>query len=83
MSRLSFFCREPAIHKLSMLSSSCVFVPGAWHSADGFDIVVELLAAKGLTSWKVGLPSVGRSPPVPSLGPDVEAVYNAVLAEMQ
>jgi pimeloyl-ACP methyl ester carboxylesterase len=66
-----------------MSSSSCIFVPGAWHSADGFDRVIELLAAKVLTSWKVDLPSVGRSPPIPSLGPDIKAIHNAILAELQ
>ncbi len=60
-----------------------IFVPGAWHSPDGFDEVIQLLAAKGFASRKVYLPSVGRSPPISSFGPDVEAIRSTALAEIQ
>ena len=60
-----------------------VFVPGAWHLPDAFHKVITLLSAKGFTSRKVYLPSVGRSPPVSSLEPDVNIIRNAVLSEMR
>lgn len=66
-----------------MPQPTIVFVPGAWHSSDGFDKVITILSAKGFTSRKVYLPSVGRSPPVSSIAPDVETVRSAALAEMQ
>ena len=66
-----------------MSESAFVFVPGAWHSPDAFHKVITLLSAKGFTTRKVDLPSVGRSPPISSLEPDATAIRNAALAEMQ
>jgi pimeloyl-ACP methyl ester carboxylesterase len=66
-----------------MSQPAVIFVPGAWHSPDCFHKVITLLSAKGFTTRKVDLPSVGRSPPVSSLEPDAEAIRTAALAEMQ
>lgn len=66
-----------------MPQPALIFVPGAWHSPDAFDEVIALLAAKGFTSHKIYTPSVGNSPPVSSIQPDVEAIRAVALAEMQ
>jgi pimeloyl-ACP methyl ester carboxylesterase len=65
------------------MSQSIVLVHGVWHSPDCFDKVIDLLSAKGFTSRKVHLPSVGRSPAVTSLQPDVESIRTATLGEME
>ena len=36
-----------------------VFVPGAWHTADTFDVVRQLMLSRGLASEAIALPSVG------------------------
>lgn len=59
-----------------------LYVPGAWHSPDAFDKVIALLSAKRFPSRKIHLPSVGRSPSVSSIEPDVEAIRSAALSEM-
>lgn len=66
-----------------MSNSASIFVPGAWHSPDGYDKVIVLLSARGFTNRKIHLASVGRSPPVTSIESDVEAIQAAALAEMQ
>jgi pimeloyl-ACP methyl ester carboxylesterase len=66
-----------------MSNSAIIFVPGAWHSPDGYDKVIALLSARGFTNRKIHLASIGRSPPVTSIEPDVEAIRAAALVEMQ
>jgi pimeloyl-ACP methyl ester carboxylesterase len=60
-----------------------VVVPGAWHSPDGYDKVIHILSHKGYQTHKVHLPSVGGSPAVSSIEPDVKAIRDAALAEMR
>ncbi|KAJ5889047.1 hypothetical protein N7495_009088 [Penicillium taxi] len=38
-----------------------VLVPGAWHTADGFDVVRDLLQKRGFESVAVATPSVGST----------------------
>lgn len=67
----------------NMSRPTFIFVPGAWHSPDAFQKVITFLNTKGYRSRKVNLPSVGRSPPVSSIAPDVEDIRNMTLSEMK
>lgn len=58
-----------------------LYVPGAWHQPIIFDKVIALLLLTGYKSRKIPLASVGRSPPVTSLQPDVDVIRNAALEE--
>lgn len=58
-----------------------LYVPGAWHQPIIFDKVIAILSHDGFGSRKISLASVGRSPPVTSLEPDVEVVRDTALAE--
>jgi pimeloyl-ACP methyl ester carboxylesterase len=58
-----------------------LYVPGAWHQPIIFDKVIAILSTKGFGSRKISLASVGRSPPVTSLEPDVEVIRNTALVE--
>ena len=58
-----------------------IYVPGAWHQPIIFDKVIAILSTKGFRSRKISLASVGRSPPVTSLNPDVEVIRDTALAE--
>ncbi|KAJ5622244.1 hypothetical protein N7528_005476 [Penicillium herquei] len=49
-----------------------VFVPGAWHGADGFDQVRSLLTAQGYDSEAISTPSVGSADPDNGLHADIE-----------
>lgn len=66
----------------NMSRSTIIYVPGAFHEPDAYNKVILHLAAKGFRNRKVYLPSVGRTPPVSSIEPDVQAIRNAALAEM-
>ncbi|CAG8088946.1 unnamed protein product [Penicillium olsonii] len=57
-----------------------VFVPGAWHTADTFDMVRELMLARGLASEAIALPSVG-GPLEKGLHADIEYT-KTILREM-
>jgi pimeloyl-ACP methyl ester carboxylesterase len=63
--------------------STVLFVPGAWHLPDIYDKVITILSAKGFSSRKINLASVGRSPPVSSIEPDVEIIRDTALSEMR
>ena len=65
----------------SGMKPTIIFVHGAWHSPDCFDKVIAFLSERDYYTRKVHLPSVGRSVPVTSTGPDTDAVRRAVLAE--
>ncbi|KAJ5708272.1 hypothetical protein N7488_008073, partial [Penicillium malachiteum] len=49
-----------------------VFVPGAWHGADGFDQVRSLLTAQGYDSEAISTPSVGSADPDNGLHADIK-----------
>lgn len=58
-----------------------VFVPGAWHTADSFDVVRDLMHKRGLATEAVSTPSVGAFPPDKGLHADIEHTH-AVVKEM-
>lgn len=58
-----------------------VFVPGAWHSADTFDLVRDLMHKRGFETKAIATPSVGASPPTKGLYADIEFT-KAALQEM-
>lgn len=62
--------------------TTIVFVPGAWHSPTAFKKVGHHLEVSGYTTQYVTLPSVGAYPPLKDFNPDVEAVRNAIKAEV-
>jgi hypothetical protein len=49
-----------------------VFVPGAWHTADTFDGIRELMSQRGFDTEAVPTPSVGAIPPNKGLHADIE-----------
>ncbi|RMZ88208.1 hypothetical protein DV736_g4567, partial [Chaetothyriales sp. CBS 134916] len=55
-----------------------VFVPGAWHSPDGFKLVMDSLEAAGYKTKGVHLPSVGASVQLKDFNPDVESIQAAI-----
>ncbi|KAJ5698357.1 hypothetical protein N7462_000362 [Penicillium macrosclerotiorum] len=55
-----------ALHKKPIF----VFVPGAWHTADTFDGIRDLLTARGFESEAVTIPSVGSNDPKTGLYAD-------------
>ncbi|KAJ9617091.1 hypothetical protein H2200_000812 [Cladophialophora chaetospira] len=55
-----------------------VFVPGAWHSPDGFHLVVPELQAAGYETRGVTLASVGASTPLKDFQPDVKAIQDVL-----
>ncbi|KAJ5186750.1 hypothetical protein N7449_011514 [Penicillium cf. viridicatum] len=58
-----------------------VFVPGAWHATDTFDVVRDLMHKRGLATEAISTPSVGAFPPDKGLHADIEHTH-AVLKEM-
>ena len=65
-----------------MVRPSLVFVPGAWHSPAHFAPVISHLTKLGYHCTSATLPSVGPEVGLTSFDPDVEAVRNAVLREL-
>lgn len=55
-----------------------VFVPGAFHGPECFDLTREYLSQQGFSSIGVKTPSPNSHPPVDSMKPDVDAVLAAV-----
>ncbi|KAK4866340.1 hypothetical protein LT330_008681 [Penicillium expansum] len=58
-----------------------VFVPGAWHTADAFDVVRDLMHKRGLATEAISTPSVGAPCPDKGLHADIEHTH-AVLKAM-
>ncbi|KAJ5159299.1 uncharacterized protein N7500_008950 [Penicillium coprophilum] len=58
-----------------------VFVPGAWHTADTFDVVRDLMHKRGLATKAISTPSVGACSPDQGLHADIEYTH-AVLKHM-
>ena len=65
-----------------MVRPSLVFVPGAWHSPAHLAPVISHLTTLGYHCTSATLPSVGPEVGLISFDPDVEAVRNAVLSEL-
>lgn len=55
-----------------------VFIPGAWHLPEAYDILRELMSQQGLESEAVALPSVGAEPPNKGLIDDVSHVRSVL-----
>ena len=59
-----------------------VFVPGAWHSPEGFGQVISLLEKDGYKSVGVSLASVGAEPPLKDMSADVKAIAKVIASEV-
>ncbi|KAA8914478.1 Alpha/beta hydrolase fold-1 [Sphaerosporella brunnea] len=66
---------------MAAVKPTFVFVPGAWHSPEGFAVVRQQLEAHGYPTEAVSHPSIGSAPPFPSL-PDDAANLRALLQEL-
>lgn len=60
------------------MKPTIVLVPGAWHPASCYDILLPYLQNAGYETLALTLPSVSADPPVPSIDPDVEHIRNNV-----
>lgn len=58
-----------------------VFVPGAWHTADAFDVIRDLMHNRGHATEAISTPSVGAFSPDKGLHADIEHTH-AVLKGM-
>lgn len=58
--------------------ATIVFVPGAWHTSAGFSAVMDLLAAYSYPSIGLHLPSVGGTPVVKDMEPDIDLIRSTV-----
>lgn len=56
-----------------------VLIPGAWHTAECYYLIVPLLESAGYQVETVNLISVGAEPAVKSLDPDVQHIRNVLL----
>jgi len=65
-----------------MSKPTLIFVPGAWHTPDIFDTIINKLSLYGYKSITVSLLAAGHEPAVPDLQPDIDIVHRAVLAEV-
>ncbi|KAL6412115.1 hypothetical protein AUP68_04498 [Ilyonectria robusta] len=54
-----------------------LLAPGAWHTADCFDVVRDALHARGWSTEAVDYPSVGAEPPNKGLSDDAAALRTA------
>ncbi|KAF4957359.1 hypothetical protein FSARC_11321 [Fusarium sarcochroum] len=59
---------------MSTTKPTIVFAPGAWHTADCFDLVRKELHARNWSTEAVDYPSVGAEPPTKGLADDVSVV---------
>ena len=51
-----------------------VFIPGAWHSPDSFQLARDALQARGWETEAVAFPTVGAEPPTKGVPDDAAAV---------
>jgi pimeloyl-ACP methyl ester carboxylesterase len=56
-----------------------VLIPGAWHTADCYEILIPHLHEAGYETLPLTLPSVGADPAQQSLDPDVQHIRNNVI----
>lgn len=64
---------------MSSQSTTIIFVPGAWHSPDCFDPVIERLNKSGYITDKVHLPTVGPEKHFLDFTPDVTEIRRHIL----
>lgn len=55
-----------------------VLIPGAWHTAACYDLIIPLLEEAGYATTALTLPSVGAEPPVTSTDEDAVFIHSAV-----
>jgi pimeloyl-ACP methyl ester carboxylesterase len=55
-----------------------VLIPGAWHTAKCYYLLVPILESAGYKAKAVDLVSVGAEPPTKSLDPDVQHIRNII-----
>lgn len=60
-----------------MAKPTILLIAGAWHTADCFGPLTELLEASDYPTVSLGLPSAGASPPVSDFSGDVTAIRSA------
>lgn len=60
------------------MKPTVILIPGAWHSADCYDILLPHLKAAGYDSLPLTLPSVGADPALQSLEPDVQHIRDNI-----
>lgn len=56
------------------MKPTIVLIPGAWHSADCYDILLPHLQRAGYETLPLTLPSVGADPAIQSLDSDVQLI---------
>jgi pimeloyl-ACP methyl ester carboxylesterase len=62
-----------------MAATAIIFVPGAWHSPDCFNSVIENLEKSGHSTDKVHLASVGPPKHLSDFGNDVEIIRSHII----
>lgn len=63
---------------MSTEKPTILFVPGAWHSPNGFDAVRNLLKPMEYPTEAVALPSIGAEPPNKTLADDAAHTRTAI-----
>ena len=56
-----------------------MLIPGAWHTAESYYILVPILESAGYQVTAINLISVGAEPPVQSLDPDIQHIRSTIL----
>lgn len=63
---------------MSKSSTTILWVPGAWHGPEHFDLAARKLQDAGYQTATVQLKSVGAYPPLDSFWPDVEQIREGI-----
>lgn len=58
-----------------------IFIPGAWHSPEGFGTIISKLTPLGYKCIALPLQAVVKQPAVKDLQPDIDALREVVLKE--
>jgi hypothetical protein len=58
-----------------------VFIPGAWHSPEGFETIISKLTPLGYKCIALPLQAVVKQPAVKDLQPDINALREVVMKE--
>jgi pimeloyl-ACP methyl ester carboxylesterase len=62
-----------------MSRPNIVLIPGAWHTAECYYLLVPILESAGYQVEALNLVSVGAEPPVKSLDPDVQHIRSIII----
>ncbi|KAG8974881.1 hypothetical protein FRB90_009700 [Tulasnella sp. 427] len=63
---------------MSSAKPTIILVHGAWHTAEPFNPLISHLHASGYKTHTVSLPSVGCSPPVEDIQPDIDEIRSKI-----